>query len=140
MSNVIRHKGVIEKITGEKICVRIISLTSCEGCNLAAHCHTAGNETKYVEAMARPGAAKWKVGDEVVVVSDERKAFWAVLLGYGFPLLVLLCCVLAVNALLGNELLAALAGIVSVLSYYLLLHLFNGRIQQQYMFKIETKQ
>ena len=139
MSNVVRHRGVIEKITMDKIRVRIVSMTSCEGCGLAGHCHTMGDKAKYVEVSAHAESEKWKIGDEVTVAHDESKAFKAVLLGYGFPLLLLVCCVLVVNTLFGKELLAALAGIASVLFYYLLLHFFNGRIQQQYMFKIEDK-
>ena len=61
----------------------------------------------------------------------------ALLLGFGLPFLVLVGVLVVVLQMTGNELWAALAGLLSLAPYYLLLYFFRNRLRDKLSFWIE---
>jgi sigma-E factor negative regulatory protein RseC len=62
----------------------------------------------------------------------------ALLLAFGVPFLVLVCVLVLVLKLTGNEGVAALSGLLALVPYYLVLYFFRRRIREQLSFYIES--
>ena len=61
----------------------------------------------------------------------------ALLLGFGAPFLLLICVLMIALKVFGDEGLAALAALASLVPYYLALWVMKDRIQRQISFNIE---
>jgi len=91
---------------------------------------------KAVEVPTDPYAS-YKVGDEVEVILKASMGMKAVYLAYLIPLVVLLAVILGLIGLGVGEVPAGLSGMAAVGVYYLLLWLFRGKLQNEYIFTIK---
>lgn len=138
MSSKITHSGVIERIQGECLKVRIVQTSACVACKVASHCHAAESKVKIVDVHCTNGAV-YHVGQEVMVSVSKHVANKALLLGFGVPFLLLVSVLVIVLKVTSNEGVAALAALGSLIPYYLLLWLLRHRIGQEISFQIEDK-
>ena len=136
MSNKIKHSGVVEKIVGDCVRVRIVQTSACASCKVAGHCNAAESKEKLVDIRCANSAA-YKTGQQVVVTASTEVAARALLLGFGLPFVVLVSVLFIVLQVSGNEALAAMSGLAALLPYYVVLYLFRGRIREQLSFSIE---
>ena len=74
----------------------------------------------------------------MVVCASRDVANKALLLAFGVPFLVLVCVLVLVLKLTGNEGVAALSGLLALVPYYLVLYFFRRRIREQLPFYIES--
>lgn len=137
MSEKIRHTGTIERIDGDCVQVRILQTSACSSCKVAGYCNASESKEKLIDVTC-PDASPYAVGQQVTVSTDAATGFQAVGLGFGVPLVVLVAVIVAVTLATGNEAVAALAGLTSLLPYYVLLYLFRNRIKEKISFKIEN--
>ena len=135
-SSDVSHKGRIIKMTPQVTTVAIEQHSACSACHAAGLCGMADVAEKAVELPTDP-YAKYKIGDEVEVVLKASMGMKAVWLAYFVPLVVLLAAILGLTALGVGEVAAGLSGICAVALYYLLLWLFRGRLQNEYVFTIK---
>ena len=138
MSSKITHSGVIERIQGECLKVRIVQTSACAACKVASHCHAAESKVKIVDVRCINGAV-YHVGQEVMVSVSKHVANKALLLGFGVPFLLLVSVLVIVLKVTSNEGVAALSALGSLIPYYLLLWLLRHRIGQEISFQIEDK-
>ena len=75
--------------------------------------------------------------DEVEVILKASMGMKAVYLAYLIPLVVLLAVILGLIGLGVGEVPAGLSGMAAVGVYYLLLWLFRGKLQNEYIFTIK---
>lgn len=136
MSNVITHSGIVERIDGDHITVRIVQASGCASCQLAGHCHASESREKLVDVY-HAHAARHRVGDAVTVSTDVRTGYRAVAWGFGVPLAVLVATIFGVRALTDNEGLAALAGLAMLTPYYIVLYLLRDKLREKFSFRIE---
>lgn len=136
MSESISHKGNIVKITPQVTTVAFTQHGACSECHAAGLCGMGDMADKSVDVPTDP-YNKYKVGDEVEVLLKASMGFKAVYLAYLIPLLIILACILGLMALGVGEVVAGLSGIAAVGVYYLLLWLFRGRLQTEYVFTIK---
>lgn len=136
MSESISHKGKIVKITPQVTTVAFTQHGACSECHAAGLCGMGDMADKSVDVPTDP-YNKYKVGDEVEVLLKASMGFKAVYLAYLIPLLIILACILGLMALGVGEVVAGLSGIAAVGVYYLLLWLFRGRLQTEYVFTIK---
>jgi sigma-E factor negative regulatory protein RseC len=136
MSNKIKHSGVVEKVQGDTVQVRIVQTSACAACKVASHCNAAESKEKLVDVRCANSAA-YKTGQQVVVTASTEVAARALLLGFGLPFVVLVSVLFIVLQVSGNEALAALSGLAALLPYYVVLYLFRDRIREQLSFAIE---
>jgi len=73
----------------------------------------------------------------VTVCASKDVARRALLLGFGWPFVILVGVLLLVLFLLRNEGLAALCALLAMVPYYLVLYLCRDRIGQKLTFSIE---
>jgi sigma-E factor negative regulatory protein RseC len=130
------HPGIIERIEGERVLVRILSRSACSSCHAKSVCTIADMEEKIIEAVT-DSSTGWKPGDEVMVRMEESLGRKAVFMGYVLPLVVLLVSIIVFLSLLKHEGLAALLSILMLVPYYLVLYLFRKKLQKEFRFRIQ---
>ena len=146
MSNRISHQGVIQSITDGCIKVQIVQTSACAACKVANHCRStlslgssknaSESKVKIVDVFCSNSNA-YEVGQQVVVWASKDVANRALLLGFGLPFLLLICVLMVALKLSGNEGVAALVAIGSLVPYYLALWLMRNKIQQHISFNLE---
>ncbi len=132
----ITHPGIVEKITGNSIFVKILAMSACSSCHSKGMCSVAEMEEKVVE-VGRDRKKDIKEGQEVTVSMRKSQGGKAVFLGYIMPFLLLIGVLLLVLNLSGNEGLAGLSGIIVLIPYYWLLYIFRDRLKRTFSFRIE---
>ena len=137
MSNKISHSGIIHSITDGCIRVQIVQTSACAACKVASHCNAAESKIKIVDVMSN-NTSGYKVGQEVTVWASKDVANRALMLGFGIPFLLLICVLMVALKLTGNEGIAALAAIASLVPYYVALWLMRDKIQQHISFNLEN--
>ena len=137
MSNEISHAGVIESIAEGCVKVRILQTSACASCKVAAHCNASESKVKVVDVCGATNVSSLSVGQSVVVSTSRDVANRALLLGFGLPFLLLVAVLMVVLWITGNEGIAALSAIGSLVPYYLVLWLLRDRISSQVKFEIK---
>ena len=138
MSQKISHAGIIESINGDGIKVRIVQTSACAACKVAGHCNAAESKVKIVDVFCCD-TAKYTTGQAVTVWASKAVANKALLLGFGLPFLLLLAVLVAVLYITGNEGVAAIAALGSLVPYYFLLWWRRDAIREQISFHLEDK-
>lgn len=136
MSNKITHSGIVKSIADGCIKVQIVQTSACAACKVASHCNASESKVKIVDVFTRDTNI-YQIGQEVTVWASKDVANRALLLGFGAPFLLLICVLMIALKVFGDEGLAALAALASLVPYYLALWVIKDRIQQQISFNIE---
>ena len=116
--------------------MRILQTSACAACKVASHCNASESKEKIVDVFCCD-TTKYETGQEVTVWASKGVANKALLLGFGLPFLLLIGVLVAVLYLTGNEGVAALAALGSLIPYYFLLWLRRDSIRQQISFHLE---
>ena len=135
MSTKISHSGIIDSIDEKCIHVRIVQTSACAACKVASYCNAAESKEKIVDVYKPAG--NLKVGDAVTVTASSQIATKALLYGFAYPFVLLVCVLAIVLWLTGNEATAGLSALASLLPYYSLLYLLRNRHRNQFAFDIE---
>lgn len=136
-TNDISHEGTIISIEKENLRVRIIQNSACASCKIAGHCQTSESKEKIIE-VTTPDYADFAVGDKVNVTESVGVGAKAVVFGFILPLALMMAAIIsAITALDASEGVAALAGIASLLPYYLVLYFLRGYMKNIMGFGID---
>lgn len=136
-TNDISHEGTIISIEKENLRVRIIQNSACASCKIAGHCQTSESKEKIIE-VTTPDYADFSVGDKVNVTESVGVGAKAVVFGFILPLALMMATIIsAITAFDTSEGVAALAGIASLLPYYLVLYFLRGYMKNIMGFGID---
>ena len=136
MNGKIKHSGIIESIEDGHVRVRILQASACGQCAVSSHCHASEAKEKLVDVYGT-NALGWKKGDMVNVVASTKTGVRAIILGFGIPFLLLLAVLFTTMGLTGSEPAAALASVLSLVPYYILLYIFRDKVKEKLTFWIE---
>ena len=136
MHTQISHSGIVESVAEGCVKVRILQTSACAACKVASHCNASDKKVKIIEVFC-DDAASYQKGQEVRVTASKQVAANALLLGFGLPFLLLMLILIVTLKLSGNEGVAAIAALASLVPYYLVLWLFKDRIRQRLAFALE---
>lgn len=136
MSNKVRHDGIIDSIDEGCVHVRILQTSACAACKVAGYCHAAESKEKIVDVFDH-STAGLSVGQQVIVSASGDVATRALLWAFGFPFVLMVTVLILVLWQTGNEGVAALSSLLSLLPYYGLLFLLRHRMRRQMAFTIE---
>lgn len=147
MKGEVLHKGKIERVDGNHVTIRIVQTSACLHCKIASHCNSADSKEKIVDVWT-PKARQYAIGQEIVVAMSGRMGLKAVLLAFVLPVIlavVFIWVVLQATCADGcypvqepyNEGLAALAGMLTFVVYYIGLYFFRARLEEDFRFKIK---
>jgi len=137
MSNRIQQSGVIERVEGNCVKVRIVQASACAACKVAGHCNAAESKEKIVDVFCCD-TAKYETGQEVIVWASKDVANKALLLGFGVPFLLLVGVLMLALRLTSDEGVAALVALGSLVPYYFILWLMRNQIQQRISFQLDV--
>ena len=129
-SGIIEHEGIVSRVEGDRVYVKITSQSACGTCKAREACGLA--------EVTTPGAQQHYTAGESVTVGVRRSAgAVAVILAYVGALAVLLAVLAAAVAALGwSEGRSALAALAAVGVYYCVLWLFRHKIEHTIHFSI----
>lgn len=135
MKETIEHSGIVEKIDGGHVVVKIMQTSACATCKAKSFC--ASNENKEKRVDVNNCSSSLNIGDEVVVCASASMGWQAIALAFVVPLVVMVAAVVVTLAITDNEPMAALVGIASLVPYYLLLYMFRNKLTRKMTFWIE---
>ena len=135
MKETIEHSGIVEKIDGGHVVVKIMQTSACATCKAKSFC--ASNENKEKRVDVYNCSSSLNIGDEVVVCASASMGWQAIALAFVAPLVVMVAAVVVTLAITDNEPMAALVGIASLVPYYLLLYMFRNKLTRKMTFWIE---
>ena len=132
MDEIIRHEGVVLSTDGKMAHVAIVQASACQACKAQSMCLSSENQQKEMDVtMLEPMQA----GDRVEVQVQEHLAWKAVLLAYILPFIVMMIVmVLLLATTHWSEAVVGAASLSSIALYYILLGVFNNRLQRQFTF------
>lgn len=137
MADVIKHDGIVDSIEGSCIHVRIVQTSACAACGAKSLCSAAESKEKIVDVYGADTTA-YQVGQRVMVEGAASMGMKAVRLAFLFPLLLLVAAVALVMWLAdGNEALAALAALLVLTVYFLLLFVNKKKLAHEFTFIIK---
>ena len=137
MADTIKHDGIVDAIEGDCIHVRILQASACAACGAKSLCSAAESKEKIVDVYGADTKA-YQVGQRVMVEGAATMGMKAVRLAFLFPLLLLVAAVALVMWLAdGNEALAALAALLVLTFYFLLLFANKKKLARQFTFIIK---
>jgi sigma-E factor negative regulatory protein RseC len=137
MSQKIFHSGTIESIEGDSMRVRIVQTSACAACKVSAHCHAAEQKEKVVDVCRVKDVSVYHPGETVMLVASSQTGMRAVTVAFLIPFLLMVAAVFVCSRFTDSEPLMALAGIVFLIPYYIVLFLFRNRLQEQFAFSVE---
>ncbi|MBQ5627927.1 MAG: SoxR reducing system RseC family protein [Bacteroidaceae bacterium] len=137
MADVIKHDGVVDSIEENCIHVRIVQASACAACGAKSLCSAAESKEKIVDVYGADITA-YQVGQRVMVEGAAAMGMKAVRLAFLFPLVLLVAAVALVMWLAdGNEALAALAALLVLTIYFLLLFANKKKLAREFTFTIK---
>ena len=138
MADIIKHQGVIEKVDGSHVVVRIIQTSACSACSVKSHCNASESKDKLIDVY-NVISSKYQKGDQVTVCGTTRMGMQAVLWAFGIPFFVLLIALLlALHFTNGNEWMSAILCLVALIPYYFILYMYRNKFSKHFSFYIES--
>ena len=145
----IKHDGIVIAVNGDgTVLVRIVQTSACAACKAKAMCASAESKEKEIvalfvgeEAKRREGERQdIKLGDEVVVMVQQKMGWKAILLAYMLPFIVMMTVVAIGNGLLGiREEVIGTAALCAMGVYYIVLGFFKDKIQKDFSYTARKK-
>ncbi|MBC8594215.1 SoxR reducing system RseC family protein [Oscillospiraceae bacterium N12] len=136
MANTIKHRGIVENISGSHLSVRIIQTSACSSCSVKGHCSSADSKEKLID-IVDPLASSYQVGEPVIVVGETSMGVMAVFLAFVVPFIILILSLFIFMAVLDDELYASIISLGLLIPYYYILWLNKTRLKQKFSFKIK---
>ena len=137
MAEVIKHDGVVDSIEGDCIHVRIVQASACAACGAKSLCSAAESKEKIVDVYGADTNA-YQVGQQVRVEGAATMGMKAVRIAFLFPLIMLVATIALVMGLTNsNEALAALAALIALTLYFLVLFACKKRLMSNFSFAIK---
>jgi sigma-E factor negative regulatory protein RseC len=132
----IEHEGIIEKIRGNHITVRILQQSTCSACHAKGMCTAANAKEKLVDVSDYSG--QFHENERVIVAGKESTGYKAVLWAFVFPMIILIG-MLVLTTLIWHfhETRAAACSLISLAPYYGLLYLLRHKMANTFRFSIK---
>lgn len=137
MSSEIRHLGVIENISEERVRVRILQTSACAACKIASRCNASEAKEKIVEVHSASAAKFRNIGDHVMVCTSRGVISKAMRIGFVLPFLLMVFTLIVAILVTGSELKAGLLSVGVLVPYYLVVWMLRDRIGRQVSFYLE---
>ena len=139
MADIIKHRGIVEKVDGSHIVVRIVQTSACSACSAKGLCNASESKEKQIDVYeVKPS---YQIGEEVMVCGTTSMGMRAVLLAFGVPLLILVLALGVSMKLTGEDaLLSSGIALVSVVPYYIAIYFCKDKLNRTFSFTIEKKQ
>ena len=138
MADIIKHRGIVEKIDGSHIVVRIVQTSACSACSAKGLCNASESKEKQIDVYEVNPA--YRIGEEVILCGTTSMGMKAVLLAFGIPVFLLLAALFVTMRVTdGDALLSAIVALVAVVPYYAVLYWMKDKMNKTFSFVIEKQ-
>lgn len=127
----ISHHGIVVKVEGETVFVKIAVQSACSQCHAKGFCSASEMSEKIIETMPNEPV---KTGDDVIVEMDEKLGFKAIFFAFFIPFILFVLTLFISYYLTNSEVIAAVASIVMLVPYYLGLVVFKTYFRKNFVF------
>ena len=135
--NKISHEGIVQAVDDHGVKVRIVQSSACASCKVASHCSAVESKEKVVDVRCTNAMEKYQTGDRVTISMSTKNGRDAVVMGFILPFLILVSILVLCLFITGDEGIAAVVSIGSLLPYYLLLWVFRDKMSKRFSFHID---
>jgi sigma-E factor negative regulatory protein RseC len=135
MKNSVNYCGVIERVEGDRICVKITQQSACAGCHAKSACMAANGKEHIIEVTDYTGT--FHTNEAVTLEGKDYMELKAILLAFVIPLVLVVAFIVIGTSIQWNESVSALAGLSLVLPYYIILYFFRNALKQRFVFTIK---
>ena len=121
MADIIKHRGIVEKVDGTHITVRIVQTSACAACSAKGLCNASESKEKQIDVYeVNPS---YQIGEEVVLCGTTSMGMRAVLLAFGVPLLIVMIALgVSMKMTDDNALFSSFIALLSVIPYYIVIY------------------
>ena len=138
MADIIKHRGVVEKVEGAHVTVRIIQTSACAACSAKGLCNASESKEKQIDVYETNPS--YQIGEEVVLCGTTSMGLRAVLLAFGVPLLIVMIALgLSMKLTDDDALLSSAIAVLSVVPYYIVIYACKEKLNRTFSFTIEKK-
>lgn len=134
----IKHPAIVIKNEKNKVFAKVEVKSACGACALKGACGIGDCSDKIVEIQTDQ-ASLYPVGTSINVVLEQSSGFYALFLGYMFPLLLTLLVLFGMLQYDFNEIVSGICAIIVLIPYYFCLSLCSKHLQQKFLFKIDNQ-
>lgn len=132
----ITHEGIIEKISHNRVTVRILQESACSACHAKGVCMAADSREKLVEIVDFSG--RFHENERVTIEGKESIGYKAVFWAFVLPLMILITTLVLTLTLWNfSETEAAISAIVALVPYYLVLYFRRNKMSNSFQFQIK---
>lgn len=128
----ITHEGIIERIEGEKVFVRVMQESACAGCHAKGVCSSTDTKDHIIESYSNHN---FKVGDSALVSGSNSQGLKAVFWAYVMPFLLVLFVLIIGELWIHDEAISGILAIGILVPYFVLLKLFRKSFESNYVFR-----
>ena len=138
MTDIIKHRGIVEKVEGSHVVVRIVQTSACAACSAKGLCNASESKEKQVDVYE--AGASYRIGEEVVLCGSTSMGMRAVFLAFGIPMLLLLFALFVTMRVTdGDALVSSLVALFAVVPYYLVIYFMKDKLNSTFSFTIEKQ-
>src|SRR5690554_1413871 len=132
----IEHEGIIEKINGFQITVRIVQQSACSTCHAKGACMAADTKDKRVDISDYTG--RFSENERVIIEGKESIGYKAVYWAFVLPLIILIVMLVLITSVWDfSETEAAISSMIALAPYYFLLYLLRNKMANTFRFSIK---
>ena len=138
MADIIKHRGIVEKVEGSHVVVRIVQTSACAACSAKGLCNASESKEKQIDVYEVN--ASYQIGEEVVLCGTTSMGMRAVFLAFGIPMLMLLVALFVTMRVTdGDALVSSLVALFAVVPYYLVIYFMKDKLNKTFSFTIEKQ-
>ena len=138
MADIIKHRGIVEKVEGAHVVVRIVQTSACAACSAKGLCNASESKEKQIDVYEVN--ASYRIGEEVVLIGTTSMGMRAVALAFGVPvLLLILALFVTMRVTDGDALVSSLVALLAVVPYYLVIYFMKDKLNKTFSFTIEKQ-
>ena len=138
MADIIKHRGIVEKVEGSHVVVRILQTSACAACSAKGLCNASESKEKQIDVYEVN--ASYRIGEEVVLCGTTSMGMRAVFLAFGIPMLLLLVALFVTMRVTdGDALVSSLVALFAVVPYYLVIYFMKDKFNKTFSFTIEKQ-
>jgi len=128
-------EGIVKEIYKDYLLVEVVLQSACAGCHAKGMCYASQGQEKLMKALIQDPSTHFQIGEKVTVYVAAKLEKRAVLLAYLLPLIILVSTLLITYQITQHELIAALASIIFISIYYIVIWQLNKqeKIDKQFV-------
>lgn len=135
MSESISHIGVIERIEGGIVQVKIVQQSACSECHAQSMCCASESKDKTIDIPDSSGI--FQVGENVMICGQSSMGLLAVLLAFVIPIIIVVTAIALGTNRQWDETVTGLSGLLLLIPYYYILYLLRNNLKKRFVFTLK---